>query len=172
TRNRTRRSVFVVGQAPENLLYVAIIRRDDRGLITFWKVTPSFVPLVCMISPDLFEGTLRENIDPVGEHHDVDIWTSLQHSRVLVLDEATSAVDLDTDHALQEIIRGPIFKEVTILTIAHRLNTIMDYDRVLVLDEGRVVEFDTPAKLLADRTSKFYSMASEAGLTHRRDVYR
>jgi ABC-type multidrug transport system fused ATPase/permease subunit len=157
-------------------------------------------------SPDMFEGTLRENIDPVGEHQDADIWAALEHahlkayvdslpegldapvqegglslsagqrqllcfarallrkSKVLVLDEATSAVDLDTDRAIQEIIRGPIFHDVTILTIAHRLNTIIESDRVLVLDQGCVAEYDAPEVLLADKTSRFYSMAFEAGL--------
>ncbi|KAF8844780.1 P-loop containing nucleoside triphosphate hydrolase protein [Paxillus ammoniavirescens] len=157
-------------------------------------------------SPDMFEGTLRENIDPVGEHQDADIWAALEHahlkayveslpegldapvqeggsslssgqrqllcfarallrkSKVLVLDEATSAVDLDTDRAIQEIIRGPIFHEVTILTIAHRLNTIIESDRVLVLEQGSVAEFEAPEVLLADKTSRFYSMALEAGL--------
>ncbi|KAG1740326.1 P-loop containing nucleoside triphosphate hydrolase protein [Suillus lakei] len=157
-------------------------------------------------SPDLFEGTLRENIDPAGEHQDVDIWTALEHAhlkayieslpggldapvqeagsslsagqrqllcfarallrktKVLVLDEATSAVDLDTDRAIQEIIRGPIFRDVTILTIAHRLNTIMESDRVLVLDVGRIAEFDAPSKLMENQSSIFHSMAMEAGL--------
>lgn len=55
-----------------------------------------------------------------------------------MLDEATSAVDLETDQAIQEIIRGPQFADVTMFTIAHRLNTILESDRVLVLDAGRV----------------------------------
>jgi len=71
---------------------------------------------------------------------------------------------LDTDRAIQEIIRGPLFDDVTILTIAHRLNTIMESTRVLVLEQGRVTEFDTPEVLLADRSSRFYAMALEAGL--------
>lgn len=53
---------------------------------------------------------------------------------------------------------------VTILTIAHRLNTIMDSDRVIVLDQGMIAEFDTPDNLLADRNSIFYGMAKDAGL--------
>jgi ABC-type multidrug transport system fused ATPase/permease subunit len=59
-------------------------------------------------------------------------------TKILVLDEATSAVDLETDQAIQEIIRGPQFADVTMFIIAHRLNTIMHSDRVLVLDAGRV----------------------------------
>lgn len=157
-------------------------------------------------SPDLFEGTIRENVDPVGEHQDAEIWTALDQaylkqfieslsggldatvkeggsslsagqrqllcfarallrkSKILVLDEATSAVDLETDKAIQTIIRGPQFADVTMFTIAHRLNTILESDRILVLDAGKVVEFDTPQSLLAKPDSSFYSLAAEAGL--------
>ncbi|KAK0202906.1 P-loop containing nucleoside triphosphate hydrolase protein [Desarmillaria ectypa] len=157
-------------------------------------------------SPDLFEGTLRENIDPVGEHPDADIWVALgqthlkayveslpegldapvreggsslssgqrqllcfarallRKSKILVLDEATSAVDLDTDKAIQNIIRGPAFTDVTILTIAHRLNTIIESDRVLVMEAGKMAEFDTPQTLLSKPDSIFYSLANQAGL--------
>ncbi|CCL99693.1 uncharacterized protein FIBRA_01714 [Fibroporia radiculosa] len=115
-------------------------------------------------SPDLFEGTIRENVDPTGEHQDADLWVALGQSKILVLDEATSAVDLDTDKAIQEIIRGPLFADVTMLTIAHRINTIMESDRVLVLNAGQVLEFDSPQNLLANKDSSFYSLAAEAGL--------
>ncbi|KAL4264103.1 ATP-binding cassette transporter C [Pleurotus pulmonarius] len=157
-------------------------------------------------SPDLFEGTLRDNIDPLNEYTDADIWQALTQShlkeyaeaqpekldapvregglslssgqrqllcfarallrkaKILVLDEATSAVDLDTDRAIQEIIRGPAFADTTIFTIAHRLNTIMEYDRVLVLSNGQISELDTPSKLLEKKDSLFYSLAAEAGL--------
>ncbi|KAF7790028.1 hypothetical protein EIP86_000976 [Pleurotus ostreatoroseus] len=77
---------------------------------------------------------------------------------------ATSAVDLETDKNIQEIIRGPQFADVTMLTIAHRLNTILESDRVLVLDAGKVVELDSPKALLARKESSFYSLALEAGL--------
>ncbi|XP_046388373.1 multidrug resistance-associated protein 1 isoform X3 [Ischnura elegans] len=87
----------------------------------------------------------------------------LRKTKVLILDEATAAVDLETDELIQTTIRTE-FKECTILTIAHRLNTIMDSDRVIVLDKGRIVEFDSPAKLLESRTSVFYGMAKDAGL--------
>lgn len=67
-----------------------------------------------------------------------------------------------TDHFIQETIRSK-FEECTVLTIAHRLNTIMDSDRVLVLDAGRVVEFDTPHNLLCDERSMFASMVASTG---------
>lgn len=87
----------------------------------------------------------------------------LRKSKVLVLDEATAAVDMETDSLIQQTIRRE-FAGSTILTIAHRLNTIMDYDRILVLEQGRVAEFDTPANLLSAENSIFYGMAKDAGL--------
>jgi ABC-type multidrug transport system fused ATPase/permease subunit len=87
----------------------------------------------------------------------------LRKTRVLVLDEATAAVDMETDELLQKTIRTE-FKECTIFTIAHRLNTIMDSDRIMVLDKGRIVEFDTPQVLLATPSSIFYGMSKAAGL--------
>jgi hypothetical protein len=68
-------------------------------------------------------------------------------SKVLMLDEATASVDVDTDSQIQDALRLQ-FGEVTCLTIAHRLNTIMDADRVIVMDSGIVVEDDEPATLL------------------------
>ena len=145
----------------------------------------------------------------------------LRRTRVLVLDEATAAVDLETDELIQRTIRT-VFKDCTILTIAHRLNTILDRlvlavfdkeekgkrgcnqshrhtdtpahrhtdrhqhpisthnpwafffvlivdvvisNRVMVLDAGKVVEFDTPQALMADENSAFASMARAAGIT-------
>ncbi|WOO86211.1 Metal resistance protein YCF1 [Vanrija pseudolonga] len=157
--------------------------------------------------PQLFEGTLRNNIDPTGKASDADMWAALEHShlkdhvmrnmggtldaevaeggsnlssgqrqllcfarallrktKILVLDEATSSIDLETDAAVQQILRGPDFNGVTTLTIAHRINTIMDSDRVLVMSQGEVAEFDSPENLLKNRDSIFTSLVVEAGL--------
>uniref|UniRef100_A0A158PAR8 ABC transporter domain-containing protein n=1 Tax=Angiostrongylus cantonensis TaxID=6313 RepID=A0A158PAR8_ANGCA len=86
----------------------------------------------------------------------------MRKSRLIVLDEATASVDSQTDMLIQTTIRSQ-FSSSTIITIAHRLNTIFDYDRVLVMDAGRVAEFDTPQQLLA-RNSIFRSMAINANL--------
>ncbi|GCC18894.1 hypothetical protein chiPu_0018109 [Chiloscyllium punctatum] len=86
----------------------------------------------------------------------------LRKTRILILDEATAAVDLETDDLIQSTIRTQ-FENCTVLTIAHRLNTIMDYTRVLVLEKGRIAEFDTPSKLIAEK-GIFYNMAKDAGL--------
>ncbi|KAI9591578.1 multi drug resistance-associated protein MRP [Syncephalis fuscata] len=87
----------------------------------------------------------------------------LRRSSILVLDEATAAIDVETDKAIQETIRRE-FKNCTILTIAHRINTVMDNDRILVLDGGKIAEYDSPTNLLAKYDSIFYSLAKEAGL--------
>jgi ATP-binding cassette, subfamily C (CFTR/MRP), member 4 len=71
----------------------------------------------------------------------------LRQSRILVLDEATASIDSATDGIIQHAIRTR-FRGCTVLTIAHRINTIIDSDMVLVLESGRVVEYDTPARLL------------------------
>ncbi|XP_048349117.1 multidrug resistance-associated protein 1-like isoform X1 [Sphaerodactylus townsendi] len=86
----------------------------------------------------------------------------LRKSKILVLDEATAAVDLETDDLIQSTIRTQ-FEGCTVLTIAHRLNTIMDYTRVIVLDKGEIVECGSPAALI-QKKGIFYSMAKESGL--------
>lgn len=70
---------------------------------------------------------------------------------------------METDALLQRTLRSSIFQDRTIITIAHRINTIIDSDRIIVLDQGRVSEFDTPAELIKQR-GKFYDLAKEAGL--------
>lgn len=84
-------------------------------------------------------------------------------SHILVLDEATAAVDVETDQILQETIRTE-FSNRTVLTIAHRLNTIMHSDRIIVLEQGEIAEFDSPANLLSRKESMFYALCKEGGL--------
>lgn len=73
-----------------------------------------------------------------------------------MLDEATANVDHETDRCIQLSVREH-FSGCTILTIAHRINTIIDYDRVVVMEEGRIVECDSPDALLATADSLFAS---------------
>ena len=87
----------------------------------------------------------------------------LTPSNILVLDEATAAVDVETDAMLQSTLRTPMFSNRTIITIAHRINTILDSDRIIVLDKGEVKEFDTPAELVKSK-GLFYELVKEAGL--------
>uniref|UniRef100_A0A8D3D6H4 ABC-type glutathione-S-conjugate transporter n=1 Tax=Scophthalmus maximus TaxID=52904 RepID=A0A8D3D6H4_SCOMX len=86
----------------------------------------------------------------------------LRKTRILVLDEATAALDMKTDQLIQSTIRTQ-FEDCTVLTIAHRLNTIMDYTRVIVMDRGSIVEMDSPAQLI-HLQGHFYKMCVEAGL--------
>ena len=86
-----------------------------------------------------------------------------RQSKVIVLDEATAAIDLETDDLIQATIRKE-FRHCTIITIAHRLNMIMDSDCIVLLSDGNLSEADSPAKLLAKRDSAFFSMAKEAGI--------
>ncbi|KID89317.1 multidrug resistance-associated protein 1 [Metarhizium guizhouense ARSEF 977] len=153
----------------------------------------------------LFEGTVRDNLDPGHVHDDTELWSVLDHARlkeqvanmdggleakineggsnlsqgqrqlvslaramltpsnILVLDEATAAVDVETDAMLQATLRSPLFSNRTIITVAHRLNTILDSDRVVVLDKGEVVEFDTPGELFK-KQGVFYGLMKQAGL--------
>lgn len=166
----------------------------------------------------LFEGTIRQNLDPFNYYTDDEIWKAIdtahlkphiesldfddnegdfypdklsmkvseggtnfsvgqrqlvalarvllkmQSSKILVLDEATAAVDIQTDRIIQETIRLE-FKEKTIITIAHRLETIMDSDKIIALHEGEMVEFGAPKELLGRKDSVFYTLCKEAGLT-------
>ena len=87
----------------------------------------------------------------------------LRRSKVLVLDEATAAVDSKTDEKIQETLRTE-FSDCTVLTIAHRLHTVTGGDMIIVLDKGTVVEQGHPDVLLSDTDSHFYKMAKAAGI--------
>ncbi|XP_067399217.1 ATP-binding cassette sub-family C member 10 isoform X2 [Emydura macquarii macquarii] len=145
--------------------------------------------------PFLFSGTIRENLDPQGQHTDADLYQVLDQchlqevitqmggldcelgergkslsvgqrqlvclaralltqAKVLCIDEATASVDQKTDQLLQQTIRQR-FADKTVLTIAHRLNTILDSDRVLVMHGGKVAELDSPVVLSKREDSLF-----------------
>ncbi|CAE6373370.1 unnamed protein product [Rhizoctonia solani] len=164
----------------------------------------------------LFEGTLRENIDPLKTRSDEQLYSALQRvkllelgsgappkdsklhldnevrddsfsagerqllalcralikdeRKILILDEATSSVDVDTDAMVQQMIQRD-FQGKTLLCIAHRLNTIAFYDRVLVMDKGRLKEYDTPLNLFDAPDSQFRAMCHKAGLS-RADIVK
>ncbi|KAF0730173.1 hypothetical protein Ae201684P_013302 [Aphanomyces euteiches] len=85
----------------------------------------------------------------------------LRQSRVVVLDEATANIDLESDRLIQKTIKE-CFRDVTMLIIAHRLDTIIDSDRILVMDRGSVIEYDSPQVLLAKEGSVFAELAKQA----------
>ncbi|KAJ3331991.1 hypothetical protein HDU91_003194 [Kappamyces sp. JEL0680] len=78
----------------------------------------------------------------------------LAKTRILFMDEATANVDYESDAAIQKCIRHD-FSDCTVVTIAHRLNTVLDYDRILVLEHGNIAEFDSPENLIAQKGSFF-----------------
>lgn len=87
----------------------------------------------------------------------------LRHSKVLLLDEATASVDQVTDSLIQKTIKSE-FSDCTVITIAHRLHTISDSNRILCLEQGQVVEFDTPQNLVSNPDSVYRSLLQQAGL--------
>jgi ATP-binding cassette subfamily C (CFTR/MRP) protein 4 len=89
----------------------------------------------------------------------------LRNAKIIVLDEATASIDLVTDELIQFTIRRR-FEECTVLTIAHRLNTVMDSDKILVMDSGRVAEFGEPQQLLQDSDGMFYSLVTRNSKVH------
>ncbi|KAL3656838.1 hypothetical protein V7S43_018295 [Phytophthora oleae] len=86
----------------------------------------------------------------------------LTRSRIVVMDEATASIDHATEKRLQRVINED-FKDATVLTIAHRLGTVLDSDRIMVLSDGRVVEFDSPRELAKNPKGVFYELAKEGG---------
>ncbi|KAA8641843.1 hypothetical protein EYZ11_011255 [Aspergillus tanneri] len=214
---KSHEKIGVVGRtgAGKSSLTLALFRiiEPTRGGISIDGLNVSTIGLFDLRSrlaiipqdPAMFEGTVRDNLDPRHVHDDTELWSVLEHARlkdhvtqmdgqldariqeggsnlsqgqrqlvnlaralltpsnILVLDEATAAVDVETDALLQRTLRSSIFQDRTIITIAHRINTIIDSDRIVVLDKGRVAEFDTPTELIK-RGGKFYELVKEAGL--------
>jgi len=220
---KSHEKIGVVGRtgAGKSSLTLALFRiiEPTQGDITIDNVSTSSIGLLdlrsrlAIIPQDaaLFEGTVRDNLDPGHIHDDTELWSVLDHARlrdhvasmkgqldaqiheggsnlsqgqrqlvslaralltpsnILVLDEATAAVDVETDAMLQTTLRGPRFKDRTIITIAHRINTILDSDRIVVLDHGTVKEFDTPANLVQSK-GLFYELVRESGLLSQVDM--
>ncbi|XP_070832533.1 ATP-binding cassette sub-family C member 4-like [Chaetodon trifascialis] len=115
--------------------------------------------------PNKMETVLTESgsIFSVGQRQLVCLARAiLRKNRILIIDEATANVDPRTDSLIQQTIRDK-FQECTVLTIAHRLNTIIDCDRILVLAAGRIQEYDQPYVLLQNRDGLFYQMVQQTG---------
>lgn len=115
------------------------------------------------------DALVEENGDnfSVGERQMLCMVCSLlRRSRIVIFDEATAAVDHATDQALQRVIRE-VFKSSTVLTIAHRLDTILDSDRILVMDDGQAKEISTPTELVQKGEGHFFDLMEEGGYLDR-----
>ncbi|KAM0944467.1 putative ABC-type xenobiotic transporter [Dioscorea sansibarensis] len=152
--------------------------------------------------PTLFKGSVRYNLDPLGQHTEAEIWevldkcqlreavqekeqgldslvvedgsnwstgqrqlfclgrALLRQSRILVLDEATASIDNVTDAILQKTIRTE-FEHSTVITVAHRIPTVMDCTMVLAISDGKLVEYDEPMKLMKTEGSLFGELVKE-----------
>ncbi|KAJ6466582.1 ABC protein [Mycena vitilis] len=102
----------------------------------------------------------------VGERSLLSLARALvKDSKVVILDEATASVDLETDHKIQNTIQTQ-FKDNTLICIAHRLRTIISYDRILVLEAGNIAEFDTPLTLYNRPDSIFRGLCDKSSITY------
>ncbi|XP_064086924.1 ATP-binding cassette sub-family C member 5-like isoform X2 [Macrobrachium nipponense] len=139
-----RHSDDAVWQALERSHLKAVVQKQEHGLMSMVEAA-------------------GENFS-VGERQLICLTRALlRNSKILLLDEATASVDVETDHLIQTTIKEA-FVRSTVLTIAHRLNTIASYDRIMVLDAGRVKEFDTPEALMCTEGSLFKDMMGAMGV--------
>lgn len=200
------------GKSSLMLALFRIIEADEEGSIEIDGINIGSIGLDDLRSrlaiipqdPTLFAGTLRYNLDPLGERTDEELVSTmlnieglqvaadsvgglegtisdggenlsvgqrqlvclcravLRQSKILVLDEATASVDGKTDDMIQKMLRTEVFARTTILVIAHRINTIIDCDRVLVLENGAVSEYGSPKELLKKQGGSFASLVERS----------
>ncbi|XP_065303398.2 ATP-binding cassette sub-family C member 2-like [Dermacentor albipictus] len=171
---KLRRSITVIPQDPSlvrGTLRMNLDPTNSHSDREIWQCLER-AHLAKLVSSDP-KGLLLETADggsnlSVGQRQLVCLARALlRGTKILLLDEATSQMDGDTDQLIQVALRDA-FAQCTLFTIAHRLHTVLDYDRILVLEDGKVREFDTVPCLLSDKSSVFYSMAIEAGINSAR----
>ncbi|XP_038137298.1 multidrug resistance-associated protein 5 [Cyprinodon tularosa] len=159
-----RSKLAIIPQEP--VLFIGTIRSnldpwDQYSDLQIWEALEKthIKEMVCQL-PHSLHSEVTENGEnfSVGERQLLCVARALlRNSKILILDEATAAIDTETDRLIQETIRSA-FGSCTTLIIAHRLNTVMSCSRVMVLDNGQILEFDSPAALLANENSRFRAM--------------
>ncbi|XP_048247853.1 ATP-binding cassette sub-family C member 4-like isoform X3 [Haliotis rufescens] len=166
-----RKTISIIPQDP--VLFTGALRRnldpfgqhDDSQL---WKsleevqLKPAVEELPGQLETEVSEGGINFS---VGQRQLICLARAiLRKNKILLIDEATANVDPKTDELIQATIRDK-FRHCTVLTIAHRLHTIMDSDRVLVMDDGKIIDFDEPHLLLEKGEGHFYQMVQQTGKT-------
>lgn len=159
-----RDRVCIILQEP--IMFVSTVRNNLDPFKKFtdeqiWEV----LDLINMKSTiDALHGKLAEPVLEGGSNFSIGqrqlicfARALLRKPTILIMDEATASVDNDTDALIQRMIRKE-FNNATVLTIAHRLNTIIDSDKILVLADGRVAEYDAPQTLLQKPDGHFQKM--------------
>lgn len=204
------RKVGIVGKTGigKTSLVSSLMRiHDFEGLIQIDGVDIKTIPLdilrknISFIPQDpvVFSGTIRFNVDPVGERSDEEIWQALKKvkldvssldseagsgfsagekqliclarsmmtaNKIVILDEATANVDETTDFLVRSTL-NEYFQDCTVLTVAHNLESVLDSDSVMVIDDGGIVEYDNPCVLFEDKRSIFRQMIETAGLNEK-----
>ncbi|XP_077370470.1 ATP-binding cassette sub-family C member 4-like isoform X2 [Festucalex cinctus] len=164
-----RKKMSIIPQDP--ILFTDTVRKNldpfnQHTDADLWKSLEQ-VQLKCMVMelPSKLETVLAEcgSNFSVGQRQLVCLARAiLRKNRILVIDEATANVDPRTDELIQLTIRRE-FSDCTVFTIAHRLNTIIDSDRIMVLDEGRIQELDRPFNLLQNKDGALYRLVQQLG---------
>ncbi|KAE9323870.1 Canalicular multispecific organic anion transporter 1 [Phytophthora rubi] len=164
-----RSSLSIIPQSP--VLFKGSLRAymdpfDDFTDADIWSALEK-VDMKSQVSA--LEGQLAYELSENGENFSVGerqmlcmTRALLNRSRIVVMDEATASIDHTTEKKLQEMIKRD-FQNATVLTIAHRLGSVLNSDRIMVLSDGHVVEFDSPRNLVKNGSGVFYELAREGG---------
>jgi ABC-type multidrug transport system fused ATPase/permease subunit len=169
TLNKLRSSMAIIPQEP--VMFGGTIRtnldpfgqhKDDKLYEVLYK---------CLLGPviEANKDGLDAKVDPMGSNYSLGTQqlmclarAMLNPSKILLLDEATAALDSDTNAAVSQVLKQH-FSDRTIFTIAHRLDTIIESDKILTMNAGVVHEYDSPAALLDDPNSIFYELCMNTG---------
>lgn len=164
-----RKNISIIPQEP--LIFTGTVRynldpfseHEDERL---WQVlTEVELKLVIQLLPGQLDSQITEGGSnfSVGQRQLICLARAiLRDNKILLLDEATANIDHRTDQLIQKTIRRR-FAKCTVITVAHRLNTIIDSDKIIVLDSGVLVDYDTPYDLLRKQSGVFYSLVQETG---------
>jgi ATP-binding cassette, subfamily C (CFTR/MRP), member 1 len=167
--NKLRRSMAIIPQEP--VMFSGTIRTNLDPFYERSEEELMDVLYKCLLGPMLehSEDGLDTKVEPMGANFSLGTQqlmclarAMLNPSRILLLDEATAALDSDTNNAVQEVLRTH-FSDRTIFTIAHRLDTVIDSDRILTMSDGVVFEFERPDVLLETEGSIFHDLCMNAG---------